>query len=277
MLHEVIDIQLDYAKLNIKHDDYQPKLYTYVLDNSVEMDPNRIRPAVLICPGGGYSFTSDREAEAIAMQMLSAGFQAFVLRYSCYPSEFPAALLEAATALSMIRKNAAQWHVDPNKIIIGGFSAGGHLAGSLGVLWNRDFVSESLGLTKEEIKPNGMILSYPVITSGEFAHRGSFECLLQERHDEMMDEVSLEKQVDAETVPAFLWHTFEDTTVPVENSLMMAASLRKHHVPFELHIYPRGGHGLGLANDETRDRNGGCVEACCQNWIELAKTWIKNL
>lgn len=277
MLHEVIDIQIDYQKLGIKHDDYQPKLYTYVLDNSIEMDINRVRPAVLICPGGGYSFTSDREAEAIAIQMISAGFQAFVLRYSCYPSAYPAALLEAAKAVAIIRENAEKWHVDPSKVVIGGFSAGGHLAGSLGVMWNRDFVSESLGLTKEEIKPTGMLLAYPVLTSGEFAHRGSIEYLLQEKYDELLEEVSLEKQVDAETVPAFLWHTFEDPNVPVENSLLMATALRQHNVRFELHIYPHGGHGLGLASEETKDRNGFGVEPACQNWIELAKTWVKSL
>ncbi len=277
MIHQAIDLQIDYRKLGVKQDGYQPKLYTYLWENSPEMDPNRTRPAVVICPGGGYAGTSDREAEAVALQLMAAGFHAFVLRYSCYPSAYPAALLEAAKAVSLVRAHAGEWHVDPDKIVIAGFSAGGHLAGSLGVFWHQALVAESLGVENEAVRPNGMILCYPVITSGEFAHRGSFENLLQDRYEELLDDMSLEKQVSKQTPPAFLWHTYEDDGVPVENSMLMASALRKQGVPFELHIYPHGGHGLSLANEETRSANGFGVQEACQTWIDLAKTWIKNL
>lgn len=277
MIHQAIPLQINYQKLGVKQNGYQPMLYTYIWENSAEMDPKRIRPAVVICPGGGYGMTSDREAEAVALQLMSAGFHVFVLRYSCYPSAYPAALLEAAKAVCTVREHAEEWHVDPNKIIIGGFSAGGHLAGSLGVFWNRGFLADFLGCQNEMMRPNGMILCYPVITSGEFAHRGSFENLLQERYDELVEEMSLEKRVTKQTPPAFLWHTYEDNGVPVENSLLMASALRQYDVPFELHIYPHGGHGLSLANEETQSNTGFGVQKECQTWIELVKTWIRNL
>ena len=277
MIHQAIELQIEYGKMGVKQDGYQPKLYTYLWENSPEMDAGRIRPAVVICPGGGYAGTSDREAEAVALQFMAAGFHAFVLRYSCYPSAYPAALLEAAKAVSLVRERAGKWHVDPDKIAIMGFSAGGHLAGSLGVFWKRTLLSEALGVSSNLIRPNGMILCYPVITSGEFAHQGSFQNLLQDRYEELAEEMSLEKQVSKDTPPAFLWHTYADDGVPVENTMLMASALRKQGVPFELHIYPRGGHGLSLANEETKSANGFGVQPECQTWIELVKTWLKNL
>jgi dipeptidyl aminopeptidase/acylaminoacyl peptidase len=123
-----------------------------------------------------------------------------------------------------------------------------------------------------------MILSYPVITSGEFAHRDSFTALLQERHEELLTRVSLEKQVSEHTPPAFLWHTFSDSCVPVENSLLFTSAMNTFKIPFELHIYPEGEHGLSLANEETycKDNNFG-IQKECQNWITMAGTWVRNL
>lgn len=129
------------------------------------------------------------------------------------------------------------------------------------------------------MKPNGMILSYPVITSGKFAHMGSFEALLGENSNdsEKRKKQSLEFQVTEDTPPTFLWHTVTDDTVPVENSMLFFEALRKHRVPVELHLYPSGGHGLSLANEETSHEDGGCIQPECQSWIELACTWIGNL
>lgn len=272
MIHEKIELKIE----NCDTRGNQPTLTTYVLD-SPEFTQGRVRPAVLICPGGGYSHVSDREAEAVAVQMNAMGFHAFVLRYSIKPAIFPVPQLEAAKSMLLIRENAKEWHVDTNKIIILGFSAGGHLAGSLGVFYDRDFIYEPLLTTPEQIKPAGMILGYPVITSGEFAHQGSFESLLAERMRELKEFVSLENQVSRNTPPAFIWHTFEDTAVPVENSLLFAEALRKKKVPFELHIYPRGGHGLSLANEETTAPGGNTVVLECQNWITMAGAWIRSL
>lgn len=269
MIHEIIDIRTENSAA---------KLYTYILNNSPEIDSNRKRPTIIICPGGGYEFTSDREAEPIAIKMNAMGFNACVLRYSVRPATFPTALLELSIAVALIRKNAEQWHVDKNKIIVAGFSAGGHLAASLGVFWNRSFLSEMLGISNEEIKPNGILLSYPVITSGQFAHKGSFAALLGENYDLLLNEVSLEKQVSEHTPPTFLWHTFTDELVPVENSLMFANSLLKNKVSLEMHIYPKGAHGLSLGTEETKGYdNVLTLQPEVANWIEMAGRWIKGL
>lgn len=282
MIYQTIDILPDYDKLEWNHTDYQPKLITYILENSPEIDSNRKRPAVIVCPGDGYAMTSDREAEAVAIRMNAYGFQAFVLRYSVAPARFPTALTELAYAVSLVRSQAEAWHIDPHKIIVMGFSAGGHLACSLGCFWNQKFLSDLLQTENHLFRPNGMILSYPVISSGKFAHRGSFEHLLgiidpENSHSEEWERVSLEKQVSADTPPAFLWHTYEDPSVPVENSLLFALAMKQHDIPLELHIYPHGGHGLSLANEESMDKNGFGVQPECQNWIQMAATWIQNL
>src|SRR5690554_5099502 len=123
-------------------DDLQPTMTTYILDFSPDMDRHKKRPAVLICPGGAYQFTSDREAEPVAMRFAAAGFHAFVLRYRVAPSKHPKALLDVSRAMWIIRENAIQWNVDPDSIAVCGFSAGGHLAGSLGVFWQEDHIKE---------------------------------------------------------------------------------------------------------------------------------------
>ncbi len=255
------------------------KLVTYIQDYS-ESIAVYDRPLILICPGGAYSYTSDREAEPIALQFLAMGYHAAVLRYSCAPAKYPTALLELASAILLIRRNAEKWHVDTNKIIVQGCSAGGHLAASMGMFWQEDFLAEKLDLEasqKELLRPNGMILCYPVITAGEFAHRGSFENLLGEREEELSEKMSLEKQVTDKTPKAFIWHTYADGSVPVENSLLLMGALRRAGIPAELHIYPKGGHGLALANHLTMSRDGGAIQEECTSWVSLAKTWLEHL
>ena len=148
--------------------------------------------------------------------------------------------------IAHIRENAAQYHVRPDAIAVCGFSAGGHLSASSGILWNEPVIAETLGIENRMARPDAMILSYPVITSGEHAHRGSFECLLGERANDAawLERLSLERRVDGTTPPTFLWHTFADELVPVENALLLASALRRADVPFELHIFPEGIHGL---------------------------------
>lgn len=254
------------------------KLVSYILDNSDEIEPNRRRPAVILCPGGGYVMTSDREAEPQAIQMLAAGFQAFVLRYNVAPARFPVALLELAEAVKTVRANAEAWHVDPDKIIVGGMSAGGHVAASLATMWNCDLV-KSYHYQAAEIKPNGLLLGYSVLTSGPLAHRGSFDALLGDKKDDpiALAEVSLEKRVTADTPKTFLWHTAADDTVPVENTLLFASALAAHKVPFEVHIFPNGGHGLSLGTAETAiNGNGYGIEPDITPWVSLFITWAKH-
>ena len=271
MLHE---------NLEIKYKEHTASLYTYILDNSPKIDIERKRPMVVICPGGGYEYTSDREAEPIAIQLLSMGFHACVLRYSCRPAVFPTALCQLAIAVKTIRERAKEWNVDPTKIIVLGFSAGGHLAASLGVFWNNKFLLELLDFNNEQIRPNGIILSYPVISSGTFAHKGSFDALLgcQQENQQLRELLSLEKQVSTNTPPTFLWHTTTDTAVPVENSMLFAQSLLQNKISLELHIYPNGVHGLSLGTEETKTiNNESLLQKDVSNWIEMAGRWIKGL
>jgi len=253
-------------------------LNAYLLD-PISVAPSRLRPAVIICPGGGYEHLSDREGEPIATQFLSMGCHAFVLRYSIAPDTFPYPQLELAYAVSLVRSHAAEWLVDPEKIIVCGFSAGGHLACSLGAFWNQEFLYGPLELTPENIKPNGMILAYPVITSGPYCHKGSFLNLLgADAGDETLHRlVSLEHQVGPHTPPVFLWHTSTDDAVPVKNSYLLADALAEHGVSVEMHIYPAGCHGLSLANSEVSSDDGRYIVPQCQNWISLAKTWLEHL
>ncbi len=275
MIHKKIEIEING---NNKDQNFKAELDTYLLDDLANMKVERKRPAVLILPGGGYRFTSDREAEPVAIQMNAMGFQAFVLYYSCEPATFPTALLQTAKAISVIREHAKEWHIEERKVVLLGFSAGGHLAASLGTFWNKEFVYEALKIEPKRIRPDGLVLAYPVITEWEFAHQDSFRALLGEEYEERKELVSLENQVGEDMMPVFLWHTFEDESVPVENSLLFAHALRKKNIPFELHIYQKGRHGLSLANGETNPANEeNLIVLECQNWITMAGTWIRNL
>ena len=250
----------------------------YLLDWQ-EGEQKRKRPAVVICPGGGYHKLSEREGEPVAMEYLAMGYHAFVLRYTVAPGRFPQGLLELASLVAHIRDHSEEWGVDPAKVVVSGFSAGGHLACSLGVFWNREFVYGSIGRRAEEIRPDGMILCYPVITSGEYCHPGSFENLLgEEAGDEKKRRlVSLEMQVGPHTPKTFLWHTAADETVPVQNALLFAEALAANGVNVEFHLFPSGGHGLSLAREDTSRGEESLVEPRCQCWIRLAGEWMKNL
>lgn len=280
MLHQTFPIQAEGSLP-------ETRLITYIQGHYEEINIDK-RPLVLICPGGGYGYTSAREGEALAMQFLAMGYHAAVLKYSCAPARYPVALTELAMALVLIREHAAEWHVDSDAVIVLGCSAGGHLAASLGVFWKEDFLAKAAGIPAADnrlLRPDGMILCYPVITSGEFAHRGSFENLLGEREgrterledgDSLLRRLSLETRVTADTPPAFIWHTFTDGSVPVENSLLFVSALRRAGVSTEFHMYPRGEHGLGLANRLTETRDGRAVQKECATWISLAHNWLES-
>ena len=254
----------------------QTRLTTYIISPSEEFEIKK-RPLILVCPGGGYAFVSDREAEMLALQWNAYGFHAAVLRYSVAPAVYPTALLELGKSVQVIKEHADEWNVDPDKILVEGSSAGGHLAASFGMFWNRPLLSEKLGVDSETLRPAGMILNYPVITSGPYAHDDSFRCLLGDRYEAMKEEMSLEHQVSADTPPAFLWHTNEDGLVPAENSLLLALEMRKQQIPVELHLYAKGGHGLSLADERTMGTGGYGIEPECQSWMELAYRWIREV
>lgn len=216
------------------------------------MTPERIgnqrrRPGVLILPGGGYSRTSDREAEPVALRFAALGYIPFVLHYSCAPHGFPVALREAAMAMRYIRENGADFDVDPHMVAAIGFSAGGHLCGTLGTLYDGEAVSD-IG-PGELLRPDVLGLCYPVAVSWGRTHEKSFENV-SGGDRALRERLSLEKLVRADMPPVFLWHTREDASVPCRNSLVLACALEEAGVDFVLHLYHRGGHGLSNA-DET--------------------------
>ncbi len=252
------------------------KLIVYIQNYSESMLVQE-RPMVVLCPGGGYNHLSDREAESVALQFLAMGCHAAVLKYSVALAKFPTQVSELAMAVKLIRENAKEWHVKEDKIVVQGCSAGGHLAASLGMFWTKDWLREAAGAQNfGEIRPDGMILCYPVITSGVFAHKGSFDVIVGE-DEQLRRTLSLETQVNVDTPKTFLWHTFSDETVPVENSLMLVSALRKCNIPTEFHLYPRGQHGLALATRQTASNDGQYMQEECSSWISLAKAWIEEL
>ena len=254
-------------------------LTTYISEGET-VDKMPPRPAIVICPGGGYRFTSDREAEPVAMRFLAAGFQAFILRYSVKEKAlFPRPLVEASRAIVHVRENAEAYHVDPSRVFIIGFSAGGHLAGSLGTMWHEEFAKASPDMAPGANRPTGMILSYPVISAGKFTHKGSFAEILGENVDneEARHAYSLELHVDENTVPTYIWHTCTDGTVPVENTLLFMSALAKNKVRFEAHIFPEGRHGSSLANDQTCSGIPELIIPEAMQWIDEAIDWTKRV
>jgi len=250
---------------------------TYFLDYSPIVKVSACRPVVVVCPGGGYSGLSDREAEPIALAFASHGFHTVVLHYPVAPVRFPTALCALAKTVAWLREHAQAHHLDPSQIYACGFSAGGHLAGSLGAFWNAPFLQELTGCTPAQMQPNGQILCYPVITTGKYGILRCFDNLLgEDASQEALQLQSLELQVGPHTPPTFLWHTYTDETVNVQNSLLLASALHEANVPLEMHIYSEGNHGLALSNELTMNERGQNVVPCCQGWMDLACSWIKR-
>lgn len=253
----------------------EPTVTAYCPNVSPELDQNAKRISVLICPGGSYEFCSFREAEPIALAFNSLGYNAFVLNYSVAPVRYPQALLEVSASVALIRSKAEYFHADPQKIAVCGFSAGGHLAASLGVFWNEQFITDTLSIGEGSNRPNAMILGYPVITSGKYAHQGSMDCLLgKNAPKELVEKMSLELQVSENTPPTFIWHTFDDDCVPCENTLLFANALRGKNIPFELHIFPKGVHGLSLSNKITAKYKEQDLPHVAK-WFNLCHEWLE--
>lgn len=212
----------------------------------------RRRPAILVIPGGGYNSTSNREAEPIAMRFLTAGYNAFVLRYTCAPATFPVALREACMAMRYIRENADALEVSPGMVAAIGFSAGGHLCGTLGTMYDCPEVAD-LG-DAALLRPDAICLGYPVAVAWGNTHNGTFRNI-SGGDEALRMRLSIDKLARADMPPTFLWHTRDDGSVPVRNSLILAQALDELGVKFAMNIYNHGQHGLSTADEQVYNTN----------------------
>lgn len=231
------------------------------------------RPAVIICPGGGYVMVSEREAEPVGKEYFAAGYHVFILTYSVEEraKDF-GPLIQLAAAMAHVRKHAQEWHVDAGKICVCGFSAGAHLAASLGTLYKEEKFLAAFG-RQEKIRPDAMLLGYPVITADEYAHVGSIEHVSGAAEgSEEYAWFGLDRHVDSQTPPAFLWHTAADDCVPVENSLKFCGALSAAKVPFELHIFPEGGHGMSVCTEEVFT-----PDSYNRRWVKWSIEWLNKV
>lgn len=282
-------------------------LTTYVLDDSRELLDGQKRPAVLVCPGGAYLGCSDREAEPVALRFNAMGYHAFVLRYSTYTldhpgfdafgdeamevnphSMYPSPMRDIGKAFLRLHEHAEEWLLDMDKIALCGFSAGAHNSAMFSVSWDRPVITEFFGEKPEKFKPAATILAYTlgdyhlmvqkfenpaaaaISAAANFAYLGT-----KEPSDELLDSVSPAKQVSASTPPMFLWATAADTLVPAENTTRLATALAQANIPFEVHIFEEGPHGLSLA-DQSSTGNEAFVNVDAAQWVGLAENWLKK-
>ena len=260
MIHETIELVVPGA-------DGGAPLTAYAPDNFPALGMDRRRPALIICPGGGYHWCSPREKDAPAAEFLSLGYQVFILDYTCYPQDMSnfRSLRELGEAVRLVRKNHRQWHIDPEKVAVLGFSAGGHLAASLGAFWN----DSAVGLP-DGARPDALVLCYPVISTREFAHEGSAQNI-SGGDEAYRDKLNLLQRVTPDFPPTFLWHGGQDDCVPPENSLLLAVELRKHAVPFEYHLFGSGAHGISTCTQEVET-----PDEACRPWLALCKAWLNR-
>lgn len=222
-------------------------LTIYIQHPSNEMKEMKKKPGILILPGGGYEFCSDREGEPIALAYMKAGFNAFVLHYSLKENaKFPRPLDDAEEALALIRKNADEWYVFEDKIVCIGFSAGGHLGSQLGA--------------SEVIRPNALILGYGAFI-GSKRHGWDFPTV----------------EVDENYPETFLFHTYADDVVPVHTSIWLANELSNHKIPFEIHVFRDGQHGLSLGDESVSWGDTYIADEHYQNWLPLSIAWLNKV
>jgi acetyl esterase/lipase len=229
--------------------------------------------AMVICPGGGYGMLAAHEGNDFALWLNQHGVTAFVLKYRLGSNGYrhPAMLQDAARAVRWVRAHAADFKVDTHRVGIMGSSAGGHLASTLLTHFDKGDKDSTDVVEQQSSRPDLGILCYAVITMGDFTHHGSRENLLgKDPSPENIQLLSNELQVTSDTPPCFLWTTFEDNVVPLENTMMFASALRKNKVPFDLHIYQQGGHGMGLA-DKPPFAHPHPWAADCLYWLKAQK------
>ncbi len=244
-----------------------PTLTPYLPDAT-----NATGAAMVICPGGGYAHLAPHEGNDYALWLNQHGVTCFVLKYRLGSSGYhhPAKLNDAARAIRWVRAHADEFKIDPKRVGIMGSSAGGHLASTLLTHFDSGDTNAADVIERQSSRPDIGILCYAVISLGEFAHKGSKDNLLGKvPSPELVQLLSNELQVTTNTPPCFIWTTFEDKTVPMENSLLFAGALRKNHVPFDLHIYQKGGHGMGLGDRTPPFANPHPWAGDCLFWLKV--------
>lgn len=260
-----------YEKIPLSDTDESVFLEVYVADRVRDF----VRRPLLVIPGGGYgAVCSDREGEPIAHAFMPYGYNAFVLHYTVGRKKpFPCQLIEAAMAIKHIKDNAERYNVDPDELFVIGFSAGGHLAASTGVLWKLDEIYKSVDMPYGYNKPKGVMLIYPVISPKFQHHIASFKNLwcTDDPTEDQLYAAAIEEHVDADSSPAFIVHTANDSVVDVRNSLTLADAYSSADVRYEMHIYPAGPHGFALANKIT-----GWSDPRVAEWVKLAAEWAGN-
>lgn len=263
-----------YEKINLDENDKNVFLEIYVADEIEGL----VRDAILIIPGGGYKkVCSEREGEPIAMAFMPYGYNAFVLHYSVGKKPFPIQLIQASKAIKYIRENADKYKINSDRVFVVGFSAGGHLAASLGTMWDKAEIYEEVKMPYGYNKPNGMMLIYPVISSKY--HMSSLKNLMMDEKisEEDLAICNIENYVSENSSPAYILHTSNDQAVSVRNSILLAETMAEKGIKFELHIYPDGPHGVALANEITKCNVEKWFNPCIAKWIENAVMWARNL
>ncbi len=263
-----------YEKIRFDEDNEEAFLEVYVADKIEGFERN----AILVIPGGGYkNVCSDREGEPIAMAFMPYGYNAFVLHYSVCKEPFPLQLIQASKAMKYIKDNAEKYNINSEKVFVAGFSAGGHIAASLGTMWHKKEIYEAVDMPYGYNKPAGMMLMYPVI-SAEF-HCFSFENLLMEENplEEKLHMCSIENHISEDICPAFIMHTSNDQKVDVRNSLVLAERLAENNIKFEMHIYPDAPHGVALGNEITMCGVEKFNNPSIAEWVKNAVVWAKSI
>jgi acetyl esterase/lipase len=258
-------VQLSIGKNSVPLTGY---LHSYNNNNA-----NRnLRPAILLCPGGAYSFVSEIERDPVALYFFGKGLNVFILDYSVGNSASDLTpLLELSESITKIRDHSSDFRCNPTKIAVMGFSAGGHLAASLALLYSNPKFQKQSGIVDDYNSPDALILGYPVITTGKYGHQDSSQNVTGGNPD-LIEFLSLENRVTTKCPPVFLWTTQTDESVPVQNSLLLLNTLVENKVSVEFHLFPYGEHGLSMCNDECNKDND-----CAAQWKKLCIKWLSDL
>ena len=291
-------------KESLYKDNEKVYFQAYLQENFVEIDPVRKRPLMIVVPGGGYITTSDREAEPVALGWLSWDYHVIVLRYTTEDrgsALYPNSLLDLARLMGIIHENADQWFVDEENIFACGFSAGGHLVLSLAAHWHESWLAEMSNVPNALLKLKGIALGYPMVDyifQNEKAKNTPEFHLIDpvqnaSRYDaiEMINEVSAGKDADEERfkeispdyhisesmVPVFVWGTSTDDFIFVGNTLKLGLALEKHKIPFEMHIFPYGPHGMSMATSASCGPGNGMDDKKVAKWLDMAADFFEGL